>query len=119
MNKTWGFFILFISCNYNLPVTKAKINELITSSDKNKVIEGFYLIGETKDTTFVPAIFTNPKDPRIANNLKYSGISVYEAKMIAIKKITGSESPVAISYKPDTSIINFYFKLVKEKKLLQ
>jgi hypothetical protein len=108
---------LLVSCS-SQKKTREKILKLINSKDQTDLIKGFALIGDTKDTFFVRAIFSNPGDSRISNNLYHQGISVYEAKMFAIKQITGVEPPTEISYRVDTSIINFYINVAKEQHLL-
>ncbi len=119
MNRLLLISLFLISCNQNYQMTRERIEALISSTDKGKVIEGFYLIGETKDTSFVMAIFNNPGDPRVTNLRKFKGISVYQAKMTAMKKITGIEPPMEITYRPDTTIINFYFRLAKQRNLIK
>ncbi|WP_157494189.1 hypothetical protein [Fulvivirga imtechensis] len=100
-----------ISCESD----KDKIRRLISSDNKDEVVKGYYLIGEQRDRTFITDVFTNPYDPRISHHIKFKGISVYQSKMIAMKKITEMEPPSEITYKPDTAVVNFYYTWAKEE----
>ncbi len=91
---------------------------MINSNEKNKIIRGYLLIGENRDTTFVESIFKNLDDQRISHDYSFKGVSVYQSKMIAIKKISGIPPPKKINYKKDDSIINFYRKWATENNLL-
>ncbi len=119
MYRSLLLYFLLISCTPDSERQRAEIRKLINSNDKGSLVEGFNLVGESKDTSFVRDIFTNPDDPRVSNNSRFKGISVYQAKMTAIKKITQTEPPAKITYKPDTSIINFYMMVAKNKKLIK
>jgi hypothetical protein len=85
-----------------------KIKELLKKDKAIYLVEAFYLIGENKDTSFIKQIFDNPYDERISHHINFNGISVYEAKMSALKKISGLNPPQKITNDPDPAIINFY-----------
>jgi hypothetical protein len=119
MYRNMIFFLMLLSCTQPSKETRAEIESLINSNKVTDIIKGFNKVGETKDTFFVKHVFINPADPRVSNNLKFKGISIYQAKMIAVKEITGVEPPVKITYIPDTSVINFYFLVAKKQQLLQ
>lgn len=104
--------ILIAGCNQN---ERKDAQELIKSKDPDDLVEGSYLIGEQKDTGSIPQLLSNMNDPRISNNIAFKGISVYQSKMIALKKISVKEPPIKITYKPDSSIIKFYKDWVKLK----
>ena len=109
-------FLLFtVSCESN----RAKIQRLINSNNKDEIIEGYYLMGEQKDDTFINKVFENPYDPRISHHMKFHGISVYQSKMIAMKKISNIESPVEITYEPDSVIVEFYYSWAKRANYLK
>lgn len=118
MYRVLLFVIFLLSCVQDKKQSRDEINKLINSTDKTDVIEGFKIIGDNRDTSFVKAIFTNPGDPRISNDLRFKGMSVYQSKMYAIEKITGVEPPAKISYLADTTIINFYFMIARKQKLI-
>lgn len=104
--------LLIFSCSDR----SKNINDLLKSNDTDKLVEAFYLIGEKRDTNYIKYIFENPIDARVSNKLKFKGISVYQSKMTAIKKITGISPPNVITYIPDPTIVAFYSKIVKEKQ---
>jgi hypothetical protein len=95
-----------------------RIDSLIFSNDPNQMVEGFYLIGENKIIKYIPELLDSIDDPRISHHISFKGISVYQSKAVALKKISGIEPPKKITYKPDTTIITFYFNWAKSKEYL-
>jgi hypothetical protein len=104
-------FLIFFSCNNN-----KKIIELLNSNEKEDVILGAYKAGETGDKQFVPLLLKNIDDPRRSTNLKFKGITVYQAKMEALEDIFKKKAPAKITYKVDSTIINFYTRLYQIDK---
>lgn len=94
------------SCNND-----EKIIKLLNSKDKEDVISGAYKAGESGDKEFVPLLLKNSDDPRRSTNLQYKGITVYQAKMIALRKIFKQDPPEEITYETDSLIIKFYTEL--------
>ena len=93
---------------------ESKVDLLISSNEPDSLIEGFSMVGDYKMEEYVPRIFEHIDDPRISHHLHFKGLSVYQSKVSALKKISGLEPPRRITYKPDTLIINFYFDWAKE-----
>lgn len=103
----FGFFLfLLVGCNND-----KKIFELLASEDKEDIILGAYKAGESGDKKFVPALLKNADDKRSSTNIRFMGMTVYQAKMGALKKIFNSLPPNQINYKPDSTIIKFYIRL--------
>ena len=101
------FFILFAtSCT-----TNKKIEDLLKSSDKDDIISGAHKAGKKRNKVFVPLLLQNANDPRRSTNLKFKGISVYQAKMIALGKIFGQKPMKEVTMDPDSSVIKFYLNL--------
>lgn len=98
-------FLLAASCN-----KEQKIERLLNSEDKQDLIEGAFEAGETGNKKFIPLLLKNANDPRITHNLRFKGMSVYQSKMNALKKILKQQPTVAITYKPDSTVIKFYTK---------
>ena len=95
---------------YNHPLSLiCEIGKLINSNDVNEIVEGYFIVGEQKQTHFISGIFNNANDGRISHHYKFKGISVYQSKMIAMKKISGISPPIKINYKPDSLVIDFYY----------
>ena len=111
-----GLMFLIFACNQG---GKKEIDELIDNDKPDDLVKGFYLIGEQKDTNYIVEILRNPYDPRISHRLKFKGISVYQSKMLAMKKISGRTPPKEITYKPDSVIVNFYIDWAKSKSYKQ
>mgnify|MGYP003530102403 FL=1 len=116
--KSWSliwFFssilILAISCNED-----KKIIRLLDSTEKYDIMRGAFKAGESHDRKFVPYLLKNTADPRISNSLDFKGSSVYQQKMIALRKIYNTGPPVAITYKPDSVVIKFYAALFEQSK---
>ena len=105
----WAVFILFISCN-----SHNKIIRLLNSKAKEDIILGAYEAGESGDRRFIPLLLKNANDVRRSTNLRFKGISVYQSKMGALKKIFKQDPPVKLTHKPDSTVINFYTELSKE-----
>ena len=105
------FVLTTIGCKSNSQVED--ITELLKSNKPEDLINGFYLIGEARDTSFLREIISNPYDPRVTNVLKFKGMSVYQSKMNALRKISNTNPPFKITYKPDSTIVNFYCKWVE------
>jgi hypothetical protein len=84
---------------------------LLTSSNKDDIISGAYSAGESRSQDYVPLLLRNAADPRRSTNLRYYGITVYQAKMIALKKIFDKNPPNKIAPTPDSGVILFYIHL--------
>jgi hypothetical protein len=106
--KMFLVFLLFLAgCS---DYSREEISGLIESNNTDNLVRAFYKIGEARDSFFISQILSASDDPRISHDLKFKGISVYQSKMIALKKISGLSPPEEITYKPDSAIINFYCK---------
>ena len=103
-----AIFSLFIIISCNKDYEYKKINILINSNEKDEIIKGYLLIGEKRDTSFIKNIFQDLNDQRVSHYYKHIGVSVYQSKMIAIKKISGVNPPKKITNIKDDSIIDFY-----------
>jgi hypothetical protein len=98
--------LVFFSCNEEVEICK-----LLNSKDKEEIIRGAFEAGNTGDKKYIPLLLGNANDCRRSTNLKFKGYSVYQAKMIAIKKISKMESPVTIGRMPDSLVIKYYMSL--------
>lgn len=98
---------------------RAYIIELLNSKDIADNMEAYFLIGETKDVSFINEVVKYPYNPRITHHLCYKGMSVYQTKMGALRKITGVFPPKRVNYKPDSLVVKFYFSLLKERGLIK
>jgi hypothetical protein len=91
-----------------------EIEKLLNSNEKNDVILGAYMAGEKKDKLFIPLLLKNADDPRTSHELRFKGLSVYQQKMTALRKIFNVEAPVKITYRPDSTVIKFYSELASQ-----
>jgi hypothetical protein len=121
--KTISKFLIFIlvifSCNEKHKTEKKNVNELINSKDVNDVVEGYFIIGEEKQVNYISEIFKNPSDNRISHHYRFKGISIYQSKMIAMKKISGLKPPVNINYKSDSLVISYYYNWALKNKYIK
>lgn len=108
-------FIFLLSCTES---KQERINKLLNKNDKTSIIEASFLIGEIKDTSYVPILLKNCYDCRITHHMQFYGISVYQSKMIALKKISGVAPPSEATYQPDSSIVNYYTAWAKSRGYL-
>ena len=90
----------------------------IGSDNVDSMIIGYYLI-QSGDVQYIPEIMNEPFDGRETFMLDYKGKSVYEAKMNAMKRLSGENPPTEITYAPDTLIVNFYTNWAKGKGYLK
>ncbi len=105
---------IIISCNSNR-VSRDEMRQMINSPDATTVIKGFWLIGEARDSSFVNDIFSDVNDSRISHHMRFYGMSVYQEKMAAIKKITKIYPPRQITSDPDSAIVSFYNEIAKKR----
>jgi hypothetical protein len=101
-------YLIFISFAFLYQCdTKNKIDQLLKSSDKTDIIMANHLICEANDTSYVMDLLDHSFDPRISHHSKFKGMSVYQSKMIALKKLSKLQPSKEITYKPDSTIILF------------
>lgn len=106
INKLLIVIMLFAGCNENDNDIKA----LLQSKNVENRIEGAYKAGESGKTVFIPYLLKNADDPSRSTMLQFKGFSVYQEKMIALRKILKRKSPVEITRDPDSIVIRFYIK---------
>lgn len=94
---------------------KDKIVKFLKSNEVDSLMQGIYMVGETKDTTFVDKILQDPIDTRISHHLRFKGMSLYRQKMLTMRKLTGTPPPHEITDQPDSIIVQFYIEKAKER----
>ncbi|RYD70367.1 MAG: hypothetical protein EOP55_22355 [Sphingobacteriales bacterium] len=99
-------FYLLLACN-----SDSHIINLLNSKKTSEVMLGCYKAGESRDKKYVQLLLKNANDPRVSTHINFKGISVYEAKMIALKKIYNKKPQKPITWNPDSTIIKFYTRL--------
>ena len=109
------FFLICSLVGLSCSKKKQEVIKLLKSNDKDDIISGAYYAGESKSQDYVPLLLNNAADPRATTNIEYYGISVYQAKMIALGKIFNKYPPNKITRIPDSGVISFYTKLPKAK----
>ncbi len=97
---------LFIACKSS----DNDIKILLQSENIDDRIEGAYKAGQSGKVEFIPYLLNNADDPSRSTQLQFKGLSVYQEKMIALRKILKVESPVRITRVPDSLVIRFYTK---------
>jgi hypothetical protein len=103
---------LLLSCNKD-----EKIIELLNSSNINEIIRGAEKAGASGKKKFVPMLLKNDGDLRTSTSVWHYGVSVYKAKMDALKEIFQINPPNEIVfYKVDYTIIEFYTELYKKER---
>jgi len=96
--------LLIVACRQN----DGEIKTLLQSKDFQDRIEGAYKAGEAGKVEFTPYLLKNADDPATSSDWRFLGVSVYQEKMIALKKILKTEPPVKITRNPDSAVIRFY-----------
>ena len=102
--------VLIASCEEKYSREEVKL--LLQKGRQEDLVNAYYLIGQNKDTTFLNDLISNPYDPRIVHLLQFYGMSVYQCKMHALRKISGLSPPKKITYEPDSAIVNFYCRWI-------
>jgi hypothetical protein len=100
--------LMLPSCNNDKEIFK-----LLQSDNKDDIILGAYKAGETEDKKFVSLLLKNADDPRRSTNLRFIGLSVYQSKMIALRKIFKMKPPNEITRNVDSTVIEFYITCAK------
>lgn len=104
------FLALIFSCNDDMSDTKTV--QILKESPNQSKITDKYLDACSKinqgDTVFVEFLLKDLKNVATTHNYKFKGITVYQAKMNALRRISGLEPPRKITYKYDQDIVDFY-----------
>jgi hypothetical protein len=101
---------LLISCS-SIESRRNSINSLLKTGKACDEIEANFLIGENKDTLYLKYLLQNMNNPEVCSGkLQYNGISVYQSKMGALKKIANLDSHIVITDDPDSTVIKFFMK---------
>ncbi len=114
----FGMFFLAtfitISCDTKDP---QKIIVLLKSKKTNDLIYGADMAGRLRDKVFVPLLLKNANNPSVSVRYNYQGVSVYQAKMVALGRIFNSFPTVKITSNPDSAVIKFYLKIAKSNNI--
>ena len=89
----------------------------LESKNKTEIMEACYKLGEARDTSAVKLLLTKIIDWRMSTNFRFKGMTVYQCKVGALKKISGIE--VFYNYKPDTAIANVYLNWAIQKGFIK
>ncbi len=106
----FGFLFSIVitsSCN-----SDERTVNLLKSHSKDDKILGANRAGESGKKKFIPLLLENADDPRTSTNFRFKGVSVYQAKMNALKKILKLDPPGWITADPDSQIIVFYSQFI-------
>lgn len=109
--------ILFYSCK-NHHLDRGEVKKILNgndNNDNNDIMDVIYLIGENQDTSFMIDIFRLSYDQRVSHKRKFLGMSIHQACMGALEKITHQSPPNKITYKVDSLNIDFYKNLLKKQ----
>jgi len=105
--------LCFLSCNED-----KEIVDLLSSHNTTDIIKGAKMAADTQHTKYVPLLLDNSFNASISTNLFFKGISVYEGKMNALRRLLKSSPPKEITFEPDSTIIKYYTKLAESRNLL-
>lgn len=108
--------IIFASCVKMK--SSSEIKTMLNSGDKHKIIEATNYVVYNKEYGLVKEVLEKSDDPRVFHDLHHKGISVYQIKMIGMKKLTGIQPPKKITDDPDSIIIKFYINEAKKRSWL-
>jgi hypothetical protein len=119
MTKLFLFIwtLLFFSCQEQY--SRKEVRLLLQRGEKEDLVKAYYLIGQNRDTSFLRDVMANPYDPRIVHVAEFYGMSVYQCKMNALKRISGVLPPRKITYLPDSAVVNFYCRWINRNTSLK
>jgi hypothetical protein len=101
---------LFIACNKD-----NEIRRLLNGPRSVDRIEGCYEAAETSDIRYLPLLLKNANIPLITSNIRFKGISVYQADMYSLSKLLGVSPPHPITRVVDTTNVDFFIKYWDKK----
>jgi len=107
--------IIFFTLSCTKRVNRSMLKKMLKSNDISQIIEAVNYIADTRDTSMVKDMLENSFDPRITHFAKHKGMSIYQLKMGAMRKLTGIVSPNKITYKPDSVNIDFYVEIAVKR----
>ncbi|MHA4895350.1 hypothetical protein ACXZ1K_11395 [Pedobacter sp. PWIIR3] len=105
------FILLLMSCHKSLD--DRKIETLVKSKNIEDLIIGVFEAGERGDKRFISLLLLNADNPSASLNIRFTGFTVYQQKMSALKKILKVSPPVPIQRSPDSLVIKFHKNYVK------
>jgi hypothetical protein len=91
--------------------------EDLLSSDPGVVCQACFELGKAKDTSAVRNLLTQISNPRITHKVNFKGMSAYQCKIGALRKISGIETKS--NYNVDTAIINIYLDWAVNQKFIK
>jgi hypothetical protein len=103
--------VLLCACRDNPIKTRNKINHLLISSSACDVCEAQSLIGETRDTIYVPLLLSNvhTRDSCV-DHLEFKGMSIRSTSIGALKKIMLPGLKLSGDDVSDTLLIGYFQK---------
>jgi len=101
------------SCSFNK--NKEDVTMLLKCNNLSDKMNAYYIIGENRDTNYIDSLLTNLDDPRISNNLRFKGMSIYQCKIVALKKISKKNPPNEINNRPDSANIKYYLSWARHR----
>ncbi|MDP9957137.1 hypothetical protein J2X97_002803 [Epilithonimonas hungarica] len=113
--KLWLTMSIMLSICSCSKYDNTDIIKFLNSDDTTQIIKGCSLLNDKKDTVFVRYLFNNIEDTRISHDAQFYGISVFEARIKTLKRISNLNPPNEISYKYDSINANFYKDWAIEK----
>ncbi|WP_316817154.1 hypothetical protein [Pedobacter nyackensis] len=103
-----GFFIL-VSCTR--VIEEKKLVEMFNSKDKRQLLTAIDYVSDHHQVHMVKCLLSDALDPRIVHDVRYKGMSIYQIKMGAMQKLTGVKPVKKITYRPDSSVVDFYLEI--------
>jgi hypothetical protein len=106
--------LLFIlSCSPD--IDDAVLIKMLKGDNKEQFIEAIMYIEDNHKIDMVQYLLYDAMDPRVTHDIRFKGMSIYQIKMHALKRFTGTNPPKRITSEPDSSILNFYADILKQR----
>lgn len=103
--------IIFLSCRPNYD--RVTVIKMLESSNPDSILQGCRFVLDSKDTTYIDFLLKKPYQYKVTFDLRYKGMNGYQGKMQALETLSGIKSPIKITSDVDSSVANFYHKVLK------
>jgi hypothetical protein len=82
------------------------INSLLRSTNSCDIIKANFLIGRLRDSSYLDTLFKDIYNiESCSGNIHFKGMSIYQSKIGALRKIIGIDSILNVNYEPDSNIV--------------
>jgi len=102
------------------PSNKKLIADLNSKKGTTVKVNAAYKLGERKEKTAIVPLLTHILDPSTSTSIRYKGMTVCYARLVALRKISGIKFPTTLKqYDVDTAAANFYLNWARKENYIK